>query len=58
MNMCIFTGQRLTYIEVAITREDIIQRDRAFTAFADHTGRARLDLFSVIFRVISGMFSP
>jgi hypothetical protein len=34
-NRRIFTGQRLTYIEVAsIAREGILQRDGAFTAFA------------------------
>jgi hypothetical protein len=34
-NRRIFTRQRRTYIKVAsIAREDIIQRDRAFIAFA------------------------
>jgi hypothetical protein len=33
--LCIFTEKRLTYIEVApIARDDIMQRERAFTAYA------------------------
>ena len=33
-NRRIFRGQRLTYIEVAdIAKEDILQRERAFSAF-------------------------
>jgi hypothetical protein len=58
-NRRIFTGQRLTYIEVAsVAREDIIQRDRAFTAFAPTIPAERDLTFFGFFRVISGMFSP
>jgi hypothetical protein len=35
MNRRIFTGHRLTYIEVAsIAKEDILQRERAFNTYA------------------------
>jgi hypothetical protein len=33
-NRCIFTGKRLTYVEVAaIAKEDILQRERAFNTY-------------------------
>jgi hypothetical protein len=35
MNIHIFTAKRLTYVKVAsIVREDILEKERAFTAYA------------------------
>jgi hypothetical protein len=41
-NQRIFTGKRLTYVDVAsIAREDILLRERAFTAYVPAIPAAR-----------------